>query len=149
MPDEPKRRWPEGLQEYYSEMNAINNILLNDIQKSIELTDDLIQKDLKSTDPDPDPDILDKLQTWFRLSNRLVISLVEFFCYLHKQLILKFCAEWASISSSEIEKLREHKDDGTPLHLGPKENIKYTMKMMSSVFQIRNPMNYGEGWEAF
>lgn len=135
--------------KYFLEINdmaEIARILTNDIdritevsnKRMIELKDSLESK------------FLDEQETWFRLANRLVITVIESICYKMKQTALLMCdGVGKPLSDEEREKLNEKKADGSNVFMRTSENVKFAFKKLADAFGFKFRLKYGKEWSRF
>jgi hypothetical protein len=128
------------------DMIDIVNILAKDINQVIEVSNKKINE-LKYA---PESTFLDEQETWFRLSNRLVITVIESMCYKIKQTALLICDTLGKpLTEKEREKLTEKKTDGSNLFLKTSENVKFSFDKLAYAFDINFKIKYGEEWSNF
>ena len=129
-----------------TDMIAISNILLTDIDRVIDISDEKIRQYKESTETK----FLDEQGTWIRLSIRLLITSIESTCYKLKQIaLLGYQARRIVLDEEDISKLKERTEDGRPKYLPTDENIKFSFKMLASAFKHKNMLKYGKEWATF
>jgi len=128
------------------DMIAITNILITDIDRVIDMSNEKIKQYKESTQAK----FLNEQETWIRLAIRLLVTSIESTCYKLKQLaLLGYQAHGIVLDEEDVGKLRERTKDGRPKFLPTDENIKYSFKMLASAFNHKNMLKCGKEWGTF
>ena len=134
------------LKSLSNEAQGIVNILVGDLQKVIDISNEKI-KALKGR---PVSIFLNEQETWFRLANRLVITTIESICYSMKQTAYLVCQQRKlPLSSEKQELINEKKADGSPRYQKTHENLKFSFELLAYAFGTKSPLKFNKKWAIF
>lgn len=128
----------------YQEAVNIINVLLNDLQKIINIVDIKCKELENSTQREFDKE----MPFWFRMANRQVFSIIEATCYSLKQISLKLChKKGKKLKNNDIQKIKERRLNGRPYFLKLEDNIQFTFKKLTYAWTINFKLNCNNrGW---
>jgi hypothetical protein len=124
----------------------ISDILLDDLERVIEVSDDKITQFKEGSDQK----FLKEQETWFRLIIRILITTIEATSFKLKQLaFIRYKQRGLKLEETDNEKLTEQRSDGGLCFLSTAENLKYSVKMYAAAFDSKYKIKFGKEWATF